>query len=93
MIEPMMNATPPRKNSCCQTRTAASTFSARPVSEIAFGVRRESISRLRIIARVSVEESGEITRRSRLAGRSVTGGVLTSPGPASAARFGRARAS
>src|SRR3954452_23684928 len=43
-----MKATPPRKYSSCQTSTAATTHSAKPVSEIAFGVRRDSISRSRI---------------------------------------------
>ncbi len=44
MIEPTMNAMPPRKNSRSQTSTAASTLSAKPVSEIALGVSRDSIS-------------------------------------------------
>ena len=39
----------------CSSRisTAATTFSTNPVSEIAFGVRRDSISRLRASARIS----------------------------------------
>ena len=41
-----MNATPARKNSRCVISTAATTFSTSPVIEIAFGVRRDSISRL-----------------------------------------------
>ena len=77
MIEPMMKASPPRKNSWRQTSAAASRFSASPVSEIAFGVSRESIRRLRIIARPCTDASGAITRRSRRGGRSVAGGVLT----------------
>ena len=48
MIEPMMNAIPARKNSLATTRPAAARLSAKPVSEIAFGVSRDSIKRLRI---------------------------------------------
>ena len=47
MIDPTMNATPPQKNSVCQTSSAATMLSAKPVSEIAFGVRRDSMSLLR----------------------------------------------
>ena len=43
-----MNAIPPRKNSAPTTSPAATRLSAKPVSEIAFGVSRDSISRLRI---------------------------------------------
>ncbi len=53
MIDPAMKAKPPRKNSSSQTSTAASTFSRKPVSEIVFGVRRDSISRLRTSSRRS----------------------------------------
>ena len=44
MIEPMMNAIPARKNSRSTTSTAAATLSTNPVSEIALGVSRDSIS-------------------------------------------------
>jgi len=47
MIEPTMKAMPPRKKSRSHTSTAARMFSAKPVSEIALGVRRDSISLLR----------------------------------------------
>ena len=43
-----MNAMPPRKKYSCHTSTAATTHRAKPVSEIAFGVSRDSIRRLRI---------------------------------------------
>src|SRR3954466_4976231 len=48
-----MNATPPHVYQPCQTRTAATTLSARPVSEMALGVKRDSMSRLRAPARRS----------------------------------------
>ena len=41
---------PPRKKYSSQTSTAATTQSAKPVSEIAFGVSRDSIRRLRTSA-------------------------------------------
>jgi hypothetical protein len=47
MIEPMMNATPPRKNSRPRISPAAARLRTSPVSEIAFGVSRDSISRSR----------------------------------------------
>jgi hypothetical protein len=47
ITEPTMNATPARKKRRCVTRTAAAMLSARPVSEMAFGVSRDSISRSR----------------------------------------------
>src|ERR1700679_1763179 len=46
-----MNAIPPRKYSRSQTSTAATKFSASPVSEIALGVSRDSIRRSRTISR------------------------------------------
>ena len=51
MIDPTMNATPPTKYRRCQTSAAARTLSAKPVSEIALGVSRDSISRSRTISR------------------------------------------
>jgi hypothetical protein len=42
-----MNATPPRKRCSARISAAAARLSARPVIEIAFGVSRDSISRLR----------------------------------------------
>ena len=45
-----MNAMPARKNIRATIRPAAARFRAKPVSEIAFGVSRDSISRLRIIS-------------------------------------------
>ena len=48
MIEPTMNAIPARKNMRPTISPAAARLSAKPVSEIAFGVRRDSISRSRI---------------------------------------------
>ena len=50
MIDPMMNAMPARKNMRPTISPAAARFRAKPVSEIAFGVSRDSISRLRIIS-------------------------------------------
>ena len=47
MIDPTMKVTPARKNSRPTTRPAAARLSTNPVSEIAFGVSRDSISRLR----------------------------------------------
>ena len=47
MIEPTMNATPPRKNRSPSISTAAARLRTRPVIEIAFGVSRDSISRSR----------------------------------------------
>jgi hypothetical protein len=41
MIEPTMNARPPRKKSLSKTSAAAVTLSANPVSEIALGVSRD----------------------------------------------------
>jgi hypothetical protein len=41
---------PPRKKYSSHTSTAATTQSAKPVSEIALGVRRDSIRRLRTSA-------------------------------------------
>ena len=48
MIEQTMNATPARKNNLATTSPAAARLSAKPVSEMAFGVSRDSIRRLRI---------------------------------------------
>ena len=42
-----MKAMPPAIHQPCQISAAATTHSAKPVSEIAFGVSRDSISRLR----------------------------------------------
>ncbi|MEK6325934.1 MAG: hypothetical protein AABM66_00200 [Actinomycetota bacterium] len=42
-----MNETPARKKSRWVIRTAAARLRIRPLSEIAFGVRRDSISRPR----------------------------------------------
>ena len=47
MIEPTMNAIPPRKQRSPSTSPAAARLRTRPVIEIAFGVSRDSISRLR----------------------------------------------
>ena len=47
MIEPMMKASPPSTKSPSTISTAAATLSTRPVIEIAFGVSRDSIRRLR----------------------------------------------
>ena len=66
MIEPTMKATPPRKKSRSQTSAAASRLSARPVIEIAFGVRRDSISRSRISSRRSAALNATLPlRRTR----------------------------
>jgi hypothetical protein len=48
MIEPTMNAIPARKKSLPTTSAAAAMLSAKPVSEIALGVSRDSIRRSRI---------------------------------------------
>ena len=53
MIEPMMNANAPSTNMSSRIRTAAARFRTRPVIEIAFGVSRDSIRRLRAISRNS----------------------------------------
>ena len=47
MIEPTMKAIPARKNRLPTSRPAAARLSMKPVSEIAFGVSRDSISRSR----------------------------------------------
>jgi hypothetical protein len=47
MIEPTMNATPPRKKCSASTSAAAARLRTRPVIEIAFGVSRDSIRRSR----------------------------------------------
>jgi hypothetical protein len=47
MIEPTMKAMPPRKNRSPKISAAAARLRTSPVIEIAFGVRRESISRSR----------------------------------------------
>ncbi len=54
MIEPTMKAIPARKKSRSTTSTAAATLSTKPVSEIVFGVRRDSISRSRISVELGV---------------------------------------
>src|SRR5688500_6476749 len=64
-----MKAIPPSRKYSSQTSTAATTQRARPVSEMAFGVRRDSIRRLRISAWYSA--------RVGRGGRS-TGGVVIS---------------
>src|SRR5436189_7343 len=48
-----MNARPASTHRRCVTSTAAATFSTKPVSEMAFGVSRDSISRPRAYARNS----------------------------------------
>ena len=53
MIEPTMKATPPQKNRSSRISPAAARFRISPVIEIVFGVSRESISRLRALARHS----------------------------------------
>src|SRR6478609_6551039 len=45
MIDPTMNAIPARKKSLPTTSAAAAMLSAKPVSEIALGVSRDSIRR------------------------------------------------
>jgi hypothetical protein len=47
MTEPTMNAIPARKKSSSSTSAAAARLRTRPVSEIAFGVSRDSIRRSR----------------------------------------------
>jgi len=69
MIEPTMNATPARKNSLPTIRPAAARLSANPVSEIAFGVSRDSISRSRTSSWVVGPSRRERERR-------VDGGVF-----------------
>jgi hypothetical protein len=53
ITEPATNARPARKNSSWVTSTAAARFPSRPTIEIALGVRRDSISLLRAITRIS----------------------------------------
>jgi hypothetical protein len=47
MIEPTMNATPARKKRRSRISAAAARLRINPVIEIAFGVSRDSIRRLR----------------------------------------------
>jgi len=47
MIEPTMNATPPRKMCSARISPAAARLRIRPVIEIVFGVSLDSISRSR----------------------------------------------
>ena len=65
MIEPTMNATPPQKNSVCQTSSAATTFSAKPVERDR--VRRQP----RLDQAVAVQRAalGARARPARRAGR------------------------
>src|SRR5258708_1904736 len=65
MIEPTMNATPARKNSRATTRPAAVTLRTKPVSEIAFGVSRDSIRRSRTISWVVGRLGSPPDRRPR----------------------------
>src|SRR3954464_1424184 len=57
-----MNAMPARKKRRCVTSTAAITLPTNPVSEIAFGVRRDWISRLRASSRISAAVHGSPRR-------------------------------
>src|SRR5688572_23684550 len=56
MIEPAMKARPPRKMWSARISAAAARFPARPVIEIAFGVRRDSIRRFRVYERHACED-------------------------------------
>jgi hypothetical protein len=47
ITEPTMNATPARKKNRSKMSTTAARLSTRPVSEIPFGVSRDSTSRSR----------------------------------------------
>src|SRR4051794_26900323 len=67
-----MKTTPARKNSRSATRTAATTHRTKPVSEMAFGVRRDSIRRLRTSSRRSREE-GDVDIWRGLLGRGLDG--------------------
>src|SRR5437588_4760939 len=84
MIDPTVNATPARKNSRPTISPAAARFSAKPVSEIVLGVRRDSISRLRIISwAVGPVRGGRVRRGAPLLparGGRVRSGVLTPRG-------------
>ena len=53
MTEPTTKAMPPRTKCSCHTSTAATRQPTSPVSEIAFGVSRDSMSRLRARSRRS----------------------------------------
>src|SRR5947209_14587559 len=75
MTDPTMKAIPARKNRRPTTSPAAARLSANPVSEIALGVSRDSIKRLRISSCV-VGPSRLRVRRSRPGGD----GVVTGPG-------------
>src|SRR5688572_33213134 len=66
-----MNAIPPSRNSSSHTSTAATTQRRKPVSEMAFGVSRDSIRRLRISAWYSRPRVGRGPRS--------TGGVVIAP--------------
>ena len=88
MTDPMMKARPPRKNSSSKTSTAATTFSTRPVIEIAFGVRRDSIRRLRATSRISTTRSPVRVRGSIVLKRAPRGSPVRN-----AQASGRARAS
>src|SRR5437763_11915592 len=65
MIDPTMQATPARKNRWANTSPAAARLRAKPVSEMALGVRRDSISRLRISSCVVGPSRGRRVRRGR----------------------------
>src|SRR6185312_1742194 len=80
MIEPMMNAIPARKNSLPTTSAAAAMLSAKPVSEIALGVSRDSIRRSFISAWVALPlRRGRPERSGRAGGGLVCSAISALP--------------
>src|SRR5947209_11982821 len=79
MIDPMMNASPARKNIRSTTSTAATMFSMKPVSEIVFGVSRDSISASRISSCV-VGPSRPVRERRRAPERGGVSAVIRRSG-------------
>ena len=69
MIEPTMKAIPERKNQRSNSSTAATMLSTKPVSEIVFGVSRDSISRC-----WTIWEVGRASRSPRWRLRGARGG-------------------
>src|SRR5918995_6251695 len=85
-----MNASPARKNSRCVTSTAAAMLRISPVIEIAFGVKRDSISRSRANAPSSWAlrgRRGSRVRRGRVEGAWTVIAVPTRSGGGLAGRL------
>src|SRR3954464_14529966 len=85
-----MNAMPARKKRRCVTSTAAITLPTNPVIEMAFGVRRDWISRLRASSRISAAVHGS-PRRTPLRRREEEGPDGPSDGEADGSDEGAGR--